>query len=103
MRIVPSLKFQGLPCSYVSIGCAYEEVYNRRFNEPMFTGFGKNGYLSLDRANKYIRCYFPIKKKVYYKKVERKPLKDFLKNNQERCIVCVLGHFIKCERKTHYS
>lgn len=103
MRIEPQMKYNGLPCSYVSAGCAYEDFYGEEFKEPILDGLKSDGWSTLDNTNKYIRSLLPVIKKVYYKKSERMLLQDFLKSNEARCIVCVYGHFIYVNGQDYWS
>lgn len=94
MRKDPPEKFRGMPCSYVGTGCAYEDYYKKPFTATLPDGCHKDGYLSLDNMNKYIRQVLPIKKKLYYSRASRQPLKEFLKQNKGPMVICVLGHCI---------
>lgn len=62
-----------------------------------------DGWSTLDNMNKYVRQVFPVKKKVYYKRSERKTLADFLIDNDTKCIVCVLGYFIYVNGRDNWS
>ena len=53
--------------------------------------------------HKSIRANLPISKRIYYRRAERISLNDFLENNKEKCIVCVLGHYIFVNRGDYYS
>ena len=103
MRIVPKEKFYGYPCSYVGVGCAYEDIYKKPFDEDLSEDARNDGYLTLDGANKYLRKYIPVRKKDYYKRNERMLLCDFLQDNTEKCLVCVLGHFVYVCGQDYYS
>lgn len=103
MRITPNIKYNNMPCSFVGTGSAYEDVYKTPFTAPLPMGLQTNGYLSLEDENKYIRKYLPVAKKVYYKRGERPLLKDFLKDNDKRCCICVYGHFIYVNGKDYWS
>lgn len=50
MRYTPSDKYNGLPCSYVGTGCAYENITGELFPLPFPEGLEDNGYLSLFNA-----------------------------------------------------
>lgn len=102
-RIKPKDKYHGKPCSYVGTGCAYEDIFKKDFTAPLPEGLEEDGYLSLDNENKYIRSLLPIKRRTYYKRTERYPLKDFLQNNEEKACVCVYGHFIYVNGHNYYS
>ena len=111
MRITPDKKFRHLPCSYVAVGSAYEDIRNPDksakprylFDAEMPDGLKNDGYLTLAGANKFMRQYLPVRKKQTFKKAERPKLKDFLTNNSDKCCVCVLGHFIYVKGKDYYS
>ncbi len=103
MRIEPSPQYRNLPCSYVGTGCAYEDITGGGFNVKMPEGLKDDGYLSLDAANKFLRTHLNVRKKVYYKRSERFTLAEFLKDNTEKCCVCVYGHFVYVNGKDYYS
>lgn len=103
MRIKPNSEYYGLPCSYVGLGCAYEDIYEKPFNEPMLDNLKRDGWSTLDNTNKYVRKLFPVKKKVYYKRNERITLREFLTTNNVKCLVCVYGHFIYVNNKDYWS
>jgi hypothetical protein len=103
MRIIPDLKYDGLPCSYVGTGCAYEDYFKKPFNEKLPDGLKSNGYLSLNSANKYLRSLLPVRKRVYFKGGTRPLLKDFLRDNKEKCCICVYGHFIYANGNDYWS
>ena len=102
-RITPDNKYHGLPCSYVGTGCAYEDVIGEPFPAELPCGLYDDGYLTLENENKFIRQFLPIKKKQYFKRNERITLRRFLENNNERCCVCVYGHFIYVNGKDYWS
>ena len=103
MRIEPNAKYNGIPCSYVGTGCAYENITGQVFNVPLPGELHDDGYLSLDDANRFIRKYLSVQKKVYYKRSERFTLREFLKSNEAKCCVCVYGHFIYVNGKDYWS
>lgn len=103
MRYTPNKKYECFPCSYVATGCAYEDYFKKPFEEELPDGLKDSGWLTLDNENRYIRSLLPIKKKVYYKRVERFPLHDFLATNKGRAVVCVYGHLIYVKDKDYYS
>ena len=103
MRYFPKRKYSGKPCSYVGVGCAYEKTVYQTFDEDLPEGLREDGYLSLYDANKFIRKYLDVKKKVYYKRKERIPLWKFLKENKEKCCICVLGHFVYADENNYWS
>lgn len=103
MRHTPSQHFWGKPCSYVGVGCAFENICHQYFHEPFPEGLRKDGYLSLNNCDKYIRKYLSVVKKQYLKKPERMTLKDFLSENTEKCLVCVQGHFLYVSGEDYWS
>lgn len=103
MRITPNSKYDGLPCSYVGVGCAYEDIFNKPFEEDIPEGIKSDGYLSLENANKFIRKCLNVRKKKYFKGDERMTLAQFLETNEDKCCVCVYGHFIYVNSKDYWS
>jgi len=103
MRYFPRDIYNCMPCSYVSVGVAYENLYGKSFEFEELSGYKEDGYLNLDEMNKFIRSKLPIKKKVYYKRTDRITLKEFMSTNIEKCIVCVLGHYLYVEDKYYWS
>ena len=103
IQITPNQKYKGLPCAYVGTGCAYEDIYHQAFTEPMLDNLRDDGWSTLDNTNKYVRSILPIKKQVYYKRNERISLKEFLANNDSKCLVCVYGHFIYAKENNYWS
>lgn len=109
MRFKPNNTYDGMPCSYVGTGCAYEDIYNKPFLEPLPPNLKEDGWSTLENTNKYIRNIFSgstkakIRKKVYYKRSERITLREFLEANTEKCLVCVYGHFIYVNGKDYWS
>lgn len=103
MRYLPRDVYDCFPCSYVAVGCAYENTNGKAFNLPLQDGLKDDGYFTLDNMNKFIRGIFSVKKKVYYKRNERMILSEFLKTNTENCIVCLLGHYIFVSEKDYWS
>ena len=94
MRITPPDRYQNLPCSYVGTGCAYEDIYHIPFSGPLPEGLRKDGYLSLKKMDTYIRQYLSVKKKIYFSKKQRIPLREFLQHNKSPAGICVYGHFV---------
>ncbi len=107
MRIIPDEKYEEQPCAYVGTGCAYENIYNKPFTEPLPPNLGEDGWSTLENTNRYIRNIFngpaKIRKKVYFKRCDRITLREFLENNTEKCLVCVYGHFIYVNGKDYWS
>ena len=103
MRIEPSAKYRGMPCSYVGTGCAYEDVTGDPFLASLPAELKDDGYLTLDSMNRFVRKYLPIRKKVYYRRTDRPRLSQFLSQNTGRAAVCVLGHFIYVNGEDYWS
>lgn len=103
MQFIPSEKYNGLPCSYVGTGCAYEDIYRKPFTEPLPPNLKDDGWSTLENTNKYVRKFFKVKKKEYYKRGERPILNDFLSHNFGKCLVCVYGHFIYVSGNDYWS
>lgn len=103
MRKEPANKYEGLPCSYVTVGCAYENILDNNLIPDMPDNIRKDGYLTLYDANRYFRDMLPVCKRVRFKKDERPLLKDFLAANSEKCCICVLGHFVYANADTYWS
>ena len=101
MRIQPDLKYNGYPCSYVATGTAVNRILGIEIDLP--DGLHDDGYLSLKSENKYIRSLLPIKKYDYYKRGERPKLKELLKNNQRKAVICVYGHLLYADKNNYYS
>lgn len=103
MRIIPRRKYIGEPCPYVATACAYEDLCKKDYTEKLPEHLRDDGWSTLDNMNKYVRQVLPVKKKVYYKRNERKTLAEFLIDNDTKCIVCVLGHFIYVNGRDYWS
>lgn len=103
MRITPPDKYNSLPCSYVGVGCAYEDILNKEFTEPLPPGLKTDGWLTLEDMNRYVRHYLPIRKKIYFKRSERITLHEFLAANTAKACVCVCGHFIYANKQDYWS
>ena len=103
MRYLPDSQYEGFPCSYVAAGCAYEAVTRKPFPEQMPDGLKEDGWATLENMNRYIRSILSVRKKVYYKRQDRIPLRKFLTENTEKCIVCVHGHFLYADKDDYWS
>lgn len=103
MRLIPDSRFAGMPCSYTGTATAYGKTTGKVFVHPFPEGLKKDGWLTLDDENKYIRKYLSIRKKQYFKRGERVKLRDFLESNSEKCCICVLGHFLYADGKDYWS
>lgn len=106
MRYEPDPKFNGLPCSVVGTGCAYEYLSGDYFStapKNMPFGLSSDGYLSLKCEDQYIRRFLTVKKKRYFEKNERITLAEFLATNKGPAAICVLGHFIFAVDQDYWS
>jgi hypothetical protein len=102
MRHLPPKHFQSLPCSIVAITSAKKDL--NIYTETIFPKeLREDGYLDLNVMNKLVRANLPVKKKQYFKKTERISLEDFLGINEEKCIVCVYGHYIYVNKANYES
>ena len=102
-RITPSKNAEGLPCSMVAVGCAYEIVNRKDAHLPCPLGLKRGGYLPLNDMNRYVRNYLKVEKRVDFKRGERPTLKEYLEQNSECAVICVLGHYIFANKNTYYS
>jgi hypothetical protein len=94
LRITPDKSLKDLPCSIVAVSCAVKEPKG-------YPELRKDGYATLDAANKYIRINLPIKNRIDYKRGHRPKLKDM--KFEGRAIVCVYGHFIYVDKDQYWS
>ncbi len=102
-QIIPNKKYEGYPCSYVGAGCAYEDIKKKEFKEELPESLSKEGYLSLKNEEEFLKTFFNIKKKRYYKRTERPYLIDFLRENKGPCCICVYGHFVYANGEDYWS
>ena len=100
---LPNSKYEELPCLYVAVGTAYEKIYQTTFIKSIPDSVKINGYMTLQNANKFIRENLPVRKYQYYTKKERPLLKDLLIKNDEKCIICVYGHYIYVDGTDYWS
>ena len=103
MKITPSERFNGIPCSMVALYYAYKNIYNQRIAVEEIIRTRPDGYLALSKMNNYINMFFKVKKAQQYGSTKRFSLDDFLKTNDKKCIICVLGHYIYVDGKNYYS
>jgi hypothetical protein len=106
MRYEPDPKFNGLPCSVVGTGTAYEYLTGAYFStapKNMPFGLKSNGYLSLRCEDAYIRRFLTVKRKKYYEQKERVTLGEFLKDYKGPAAICVLGHFLFAANGDYWS
>lgn len=105
--IIPDKVYNEVPCSVVAVGTALgktdAEWVGFLWRKAKLEGLKPDGYLSLDGMNQYIRENLKVRKKTSYKRGERPFLKDFLKDNKGRYIICVYGHYIYANGGEYYS
>ena len=103
MQITPSERFNGTPCSMVALYYAYKNIYNQRIAVEEIIRTRPDGYLALSKMNNYINMFFKVKKAQQYGKDKRFSLNEFLKTNDKKCVVCLLGHYIYVDGKNYFS
>ncbi len=101
--ISPKSKYNGLPCVYVAVGTAFDQINGIEFKESLPDELKSDGYATLNVANKYIRKNLSVKRRQGYRRGERPLLDEFLANNTEKCIICVFGHFIYVDQNKYWS
>lgn len=101
MRIEPDNKYRKTPCSYIGIGCAYENIYGRDFD--VLKSEDLSSYPFVKDIDKYIRQYFKVDDMHYLKGSERITFKQFLATNTKECLVYVYGHFMYVNGKDYWS
>ena len=103
-RITPKDFYLDLPCSVVSIGCASETLHGScdygKIKEFSEMASANNNYATLRSVNEQVRRFFQVKKYTYYKRAERKTLKEF---RGITAIVCCYGHFVFLNSNEYYS
>ena len=104
-RITPKDFYLDLPCSVVSIGCASETLHGSfdygKIKEFSEMASANNNYATLRSVNEQVRRFFQVKKYTYYKRAERKTLKECCSG--KTAIVCVYGHFVFVNGDSYYS
>lgn len=103
MRYNPDRKYIDQPCSYVSVGTGYEDITWKIFKGEMPEGLKKDGYLTLEAMNRFIRNNLLVRKRDKFVQGQRPLLHEFLKNNTECCIVCVKGHYVYVRGENYWS
>lgn len=103
MQITPSERFNNTPCSMVALYYAYKNIYNQRIAVEEIIRTRPGGYLALSKMNNYINMFFKVKKAQQYGKDKRFSLNEFLKTNDKKCVVCLLGHYIYVDGKNYFS
>ena len=94
-RIEPDYELNGYACSIVAVSSALGYIPD---NLPQLR---EDGWATLDVANKFIRAYLPVKKRVNYKRGQRPLLKDLHIDGD--AIVCVYGHLLYLDHEKYYS
>ena len=94
-RIEPDVSLKKYACSIVAVTCALGHVPD---NLPTLRN---NGWATLNVANKFIRAYLPVQKRIDYKRGMRPQLKEL--HIHGRAIVCVYGHLLYLDHETYYS
>ena len=102
-RIIPDEVYSRRPCSVVSIGCALGLTDRKQIRAIVPDGLKNDGYLSLDGMNRLVRSVLPVEKKEVFKRGQRPILRDLMKDNHRRAVVCLLGHFIYIDGDKYYS
>jgi len=103
MKITPSERFNGIPCSMVALYYAYKTIYNQRIAVEEIIRTRPDGYLALSKMNNYINMFFKVKKAQQYGSTKRFSLDEFLKTNDKKCMVCLEGHYIYVDGKNYFS
>ena len=103
MRYNPSANLYNTPCSIVALDTAYRDIYNEFIAIDEIVRTRPDGYLALSKMQVYIKLLFKVKKSIQYTKAKRFKLKEFLKNNDKKCIIGLLGHYIYVDGKDYYS
>ena len=103
MRYNPSANLYNTPCSIVALDTAYRDIYNEFIAIDEIVRTRPDGYLALSKMQVYIKLLFKVKKSIQYTKKDRFKLKEFLQNNDKKCIICLLGHYIYVDGKNYYS
>ncbi len=100
--------FNDVPCIIVSLFTAtfsFEKTYPVLGTREEFNGNNypcdEEGYCKLKEANRVIRALFDVNKYIYYKRSERKKLKDLELEGIN--IICCKGHYISTNDNEYYS
>lgn len=93
-QVLPNPSLAYYPCSIVAVSTAKKQL-------TITTDIKKDGYLTLKNFNRFIRANMSVEKYVYYKRTERKPLKEF--HFDGKAMVLVLGHCIYVDKDNYYS
>ena len=102
-RILPDEVYRRRPCSVVSVGCALGLTDKAEIRKLASDELKKDGYLSLDGMNKLVRSVLPVEKKETFKRGQRPILRELMKDNTRKAVVCLLGHFIYIDADKYYS
>ena len=100
--------FDNVPCIIVSLFTAtfsFVKTYPVLGMSEDFNGknypCNEEGYCTLKEANRVIRVLFDVKKYNYYKRSERKKLKDLELEGIN--IICCKGHYLSTNDNEYYS
>lgn len=93
---IPNNEYYNCPCAQVAISCAVGYKINIETSK-------KNGYTTLADQNKYIRKYLNVDKSLSFKRGERPLLKDLIKGESRRAIICVYGHYVYYDGTDYWS
>lgn len=100
--------FNDVPCIIVSLLTAtfsFEKTYPMLRTREEFNSNNhlhhKDSYCTLKEANRVIRALFDVNKYIYYKRSERKKLKDLELEGIN--IICCKGHYISTNDNEYYS
>ena len=103
IRENPNSFYRESPCSVVAVGTALNMQGKNLKISDIPANLKKDGYLTLNDMNRFVRSHLSVKKRENFKRGERKILRDFLEDNENNAIICVLGHYIYAEGKVYYS
>ena len=103
MQIIPNERFNSMPCSMVAMYYAYKDIYKQYIKIDEIVRTRQDGYLALSKMNTYANLLFKVKKAQQYGSTKRFTLKEFLKSNDKKCVVSLLGHYIYVDGKDYYS
>lgn len=109
-RMLPPGEWANEPCSLCAVKTAlkltippeFKHLFSEMVVPDAFT-LRESGYATLNSMNKLVRANLSVRKRIDYKRGERPLLKEYIPNNQERAIICCLGHYIYQEYDTYYS
>lgn len=105
MRLIPDSRFAGMPCSYTGTATAYEKTTGKVFAHPFPEGLKRDGWLTLNDENKYIRKYLSIRKSSISREESGLNSATFLKVTLKNAVYVFLDTFCMLTEKTtgHFS